>query len=145
MIIFTLRRLLLLLITLFFLTFVGFSLSYFTPHAPLQGASLWNAWLFWFEGVLHWDFGVSSINGQLISEQLREVFPATMELCILAFGFALLIGIPVGMISGLMLYLFILRAGRFLDPGLLAGAAPDPLLFPDPRLASGLRSLRSAV
>lgn len=39
MIIFTLRRLLLLLITLFFLTFVGFSLSYFTPHAPLQGAS----------------------------------------------------------------------------------------------------------
>ncbi len=34
MIIFTLRRLLLLLITLFFLTFVGFSLSYFTlmPH-----------------------------------------------------------------------------------------------------------------
>ena len=40
MIIFTLRRLLLLLITLFFLTFVGFSLSYFTPHAPLQGASL---------------------------------------------------------------------------------------------------------
>jgi ABC-type antimicrobial peptide transport system permease subunit len=75
MIIFTLRRLLLLLITLFLLTFVGFSLSYFTPHAPLQGASLWNAWLFWFEGVLHWDFGVSSINGQLISEQLKEVFP----------------------------------------------------------------------
>ncbi|EOD5690020.1 putrescine export ABC transporter permease SapB [Klebsiella pneumoniae] len=102
MIIFTLRRLLLLLIPLFFLTFVGFSLSYFTPHAPLQGASLWNAWLFWFEGVLHWDFGVSSINGQLISEQLREVFPATMELCILAFGFALLIGIPVGMIAGVM-------------------------------------------
>ncbi|MEX0579362.1 hypothetical protein ABZE59_029310, partial [Enterobacter cloacae subsp. cloacae] len=30
MIIFTLRRLLLLLVTLFLLTFVGFSLSYFT-------------------------------------------------------------------------------------------------------------------
>jgi cationic peptide transport system permease protein len=44
MIIFTLRRLLLLLVTLFFLTFVGFSLSYFTPHAPLQGSSLWDAW-----------------------------------------------------------------------------------------------------
>ena len=102
MIIFTLRRLLLLLITLFLLTFVGFSLSYFTPHAPLQGASLWNAWWFWFEGVLHWDFGVSSINGQPISEQLKEVFPATMELCILAFGFALVIGIPVGMLAGIM-------------------------------------------
>jgi cationic peptide transport system permease protein len=99
MIIFTLRRLLLLLVTLFFLTFVGFSLSYFTA-APLQGSSLWDAWRFWFNGVLHWDFGVSSINGQLISEQLKEVFPATMELCILAFGFALLVGIPVGMLAG---------------------------------------------
>ena len=102
MIIFTLRRLLLLLVTLFLLTFVGFSLSYFTPQAPLQGASLWNAWFFWFKGVLHWDFGVSSINGQLISEQLKEVFPATMELCILAFGFALVVGIPVGMMAGIM-------------------------------------------
>ena len=37
MIIFTLRRFLLLLVTLFFLTFIGFSLSYFTPHAPLRG------------------------------------------------------------------------------------------------------------
>ncbi|ECF6093691.1 peptide ABC transporter permease SapB [Salmonella enterica subsp. salamae] len=100
MIIFTLRRLLLLLVTLFFLTFIGFSLSYFTPHAPLQGASLWNAWVFWFNGLLHWDFGVSSINGQLISEQLKEVFSATMELCILAFGFALMVGIPVGMLAG---------------------------------------------
>lgn len=101
MIIFTLRRLLLLLVTLFFLTFVGFSLSYFTPHAPLQGSSLWDAWLFWFNGLLHWDFGVSSINGQLISEQLKMVFPATMELCILAFGFALMVGIPVGMLAGI--------------------------------------------
>jgi len=98
MIIFTLRRLLLLLVTLFFLTFVGFSLS---PHAPLQGSSLWDAWLFWFNGLLHWDFGVSSINGQLISEQLKVVFPATMELCILAFGFALMVGIPVGMLAGI--------------------------------------------
>ncbi len=51
MIIFTLRRILLLIVTLFLLTFVGFSLSYFTPHAPLQGASLWNAWVFWFNGL----------------------------------------------------------------------------------------------
>ena len=38
MIIFTLRRFLLLLVTLFFLTFIGFSLSYFTPDAPCNGA-----------------------------------------------------------------------------------------------------------
>ncbi|NDJ57827.1 peptide ABC transporter permease SapB [Enterobacteriaceae bacterium 4M9] len=102
MIIFTLRRLLLLLVTLFLLSLVGFSLSYFTPHAPLQGASPWNAWWFWFSSLLHWDFGVSSINGQLINTQLREVFPATLELCFYAFTLALLVGIPAGMLAGVM-------------------------------------------
>ncbi len=102
MIIFTLRRLLLLLVTLFLLSLVGFSLSYFTPHAPLQGASAWNAWWFWFNSLLHWDFGVSSINGQLINTQLREVFPATLELCFYAFTLALLVGIPAGMLAGVM-------------------------------------------
>ncbi|MBC3251153.1 antimicrobial peptide ABC transporter permease SapB [Serratia fonticola] len=102
MIIFTLRRILLLLITLFFLTLVSFSLSYFTPRAPLNGAALLDAYQFYFTSLLHWDFGVSSINGQAISEQLREVFPATMELCILAFTLALFIGIPLGIIAGVM-------------------------------------------
>ncbi len=102
MIIYTLRRLVLLLATLFMLTLVGFSLSYFTPNAPLQGASLLDAWWFWFKGVLQFDFGVSSINGQPITQQLREVFPATMELCLLAFGLALLVGIPLGIIAGVM-------------------------------------------
>jgi cationic peptide transport system permease protein len=101
-IIFTLRRFLLLIITLFLLTLVSFSLSYFTPRAPLNGAGLWDAYQFYFVSLLHWDFGVSSINGQAISEQLSEVFPATMELCILAFTLALLVGIPLGIIAGVL-------------------------------------------
>ncbi|NDL62381.1 putrescine export ABC transporter permease SapB [Acerihabitans arboris] len=100
MIIFTLRRLVLLLITLFFLTLVGFSLSYFTPHAPLGGAALTDAYRYYFSSLLHGNFGVSSINGQSIGEQLRDVFPATLELCILAFILALAIGIPLGIIAG---------------------------------------------
>ena len=100
MIIFTLRRLLLLVITLFFLTLVGFCLSYFTPNAPLSGAALTDAYLYYFTSLLHLDFGVSSINGQPIGQQLREVFPATLELCILAFILALIVGIPLGIIAG---------------------------------------------
>nr|WP_301286299.1 putrescine export ABC transporter permease SapB [Serratia nevei] len=96
------RRILLLLITLFFLTLVSFSLSYFTPRAPLNGAALLDAYQFYFASLLHGDFGVSSINGQAISEQLREVFPATMELCLLAFTLALFIGIPLGIIAGVL-------------------------------------------
>lgn len=108
MIIFTLRRLLLLMITLFMLSLVSFSLSYFTPHAPLNGAALLDAYRFYFSSLLQWDFGVSSINGQPISEQLREAFPATMELCVLAFTLALFVGIPLGIIAGVM-------RGKFAD------------------------------
>ena len=100
MIIYMLRRLLLLVITLFLLSLVGFSLSYFTPNAPLEGASLFDAWWFWFSGMLQFDFGVSSTNGQEIGLQLREVFPATLELCVLAFVLALLTGIPLGICAG---------------------------------------------
>jgi len=102
MIIFTLRRLVLLLITLFILTLVSFSLSYYTPHAPLAGAGLWDAYRFYFSGLMHWDFGTSSINGQAISEQIGDVFPATLELCVLSFLLALLVGIPLGIAAGVL-------------------------------------------
>ncbi|CDH19482.1 putrescine ABC transporter permease SapB [Xenorhabdus bovienii] len=100
MIIYILRRLLLLLVTLFFLSLISFSLMYFTPHGPLSGASLNDAYVFYFHSLLQWDFGISSINGERIIEQLYSVFPATMELCILSFSMALLIGIPLGIIAG---------------------------------------------
>lgn len=102
MVIYTLRRLVLWLVTFFMLTLVGFSLSYFTPHAPLQGASLTDAFLFWYQGLFQLDFGVSSINGEPIVGQIREVFPATLELCILAFALAMAAGIPLGIAAGVM-------------------------------------------
>jgi cationic peptide transport system permease protein len=101
MIIFILRRLLLLIVTLFLLSMVAFSLSYFTPNAPLHGASLWDAYRFYFAGLFQLDFGVSSINGELINHQLMNVFPATLELCLLAFILALLFGIPLGIAAGM--------------------------------------------
>lgn len=100
MIIFTLRRLLLLIITLLFLLFISFSISYFPPYSPLHDLSWWHASFSWFVRILHGDFGVSSINGQPIVEQLKLVFPATVELCLLSFWLALSIGMPVGMMAG---------------------------------------------
>lgn len=102
MIIFTLRRLLLLLVTLFLLTLLGFSLSYYTPHAPLNGAALFDAYRFYLSSLLQGDFGRSSINGQAILVQLKEVFPATIELCLLAFALSLMVGIPLGIAAGVM-------------------------------------------
>ncbi|WP_340616119.1 putrescine export ABC transporter permease SapB [Xenorhabdus entomophaga] len=100
MIIYILRRLLLLVVTLFFLSLISFSLVYFTPHGPLSGASLTDAFIHYFSGLFQWNFGISSINGERIIEQLYDVLPATMELCILAFSMALLVGIPLGIIAG---------------------------------------------
>ncbi|WP_034915052.1 MULTISPECIES: putrescine export ABC transporter permease SapB [Erwinia] len=102
MVIYTLRRLVLWLVTLFLLTLVGFCLSYFTPHAPLMGASPVDAFIFWYKGLFQLDFGVSTINGEPIGPQLREVFPATLELCIMAFVLALAAGIPLGITAGVL-------------------------------------------
>lgn len=100
MIIYTLRRLLLLLITLFFISLIGFALNFLAPHAPLHGISWLTSYWFYLGSVLNGDFGISTINGQLVSQQLREVLPATLELCVLAFLLALLVGIPLGIIAG---------------------------------------------
>lgn len=102
MIIFTLRRLLLLLITLLLLTLVGFSLCYYTPNAPLGGAKLLDAYSFFMRSLMRGDLGISSINGESISVQLKEVLPATIELCVLAFSLSLLVGIPLGVTAGVM-------------------------------------------
>jgi len=61
-----------------------------------------DAFVFWYKGLFQLDFGVSSINGEPIGPQIREVFPATLELCLLAFSLALLIGIPLGIAAGVM-------------------------------------------
>ncbi len=98
---FILRRIFLLLITLLLLSFVSFSLCFYTPHAPLQGATLIDAYSFWLTSMLQGDFGVSSINGQSVSAQLLVVFPATLELCILSVIFATICGLPLGIIAAL--------------------------------------------
>lgn len=102
MIIFILRRLLLLIITLFFLSLISFSLIYFTPHAPLEAVSLFDAYHFYIHSLLQGNLGSSSINGQPIMQQIKMFFPATLELCFFAFICAFLFGVPLGIISGVM-------------------------------------------
>lgn len=102
MIIYLLRRLLLSLITLLVLTMISFSVSYYTPNAPLGEAALLDAYLFYMKGLFQGDFGLSIINGQVIGEQLRIVFPATLELCFFAFIIALGLGIPLGITAAMM-------------------------------------------
>ncbi|AWK14374.1 putrescine export ABC transporter permease SapB [Candidatus Fukatsuia symbiotica] len=102
MIIFILRRLLLLLITLFMLSLVSFSVTFLPfDDEALNSTALIDDYLFYFNKLLQCDFGISNINNQPINEQLQAALPATMELCILTFLLALLIGIPLGILAGM--------------------------------------------
>lgn len=98
---FTLRQLLLLLITLFMLSLISFNVSFLADHEPQSNIEKVNAYLIYLNKLLQGDFGISSINNQPIREQLKMAFPATMELCVLAFSLSLLIGIPLGIIAGM--------------------------------------------
>lgn len=85
MMIFIMRRLVLLLGTLFLLTLICFCLNYYTSGASLGGSALVEAYRYYFWSLIHSKFGGSSINGLSIGMQLADVFPATMELFLLAF------------------------------------------------------------
>ncbi|WP_134680358.1 ABC transporter permease [Paracoccus ravus] len=56
-------------------------------------------YLRWFGGVLTGDFGVSLRTGQPVLELIAQKLPVTIQLALMSMGFALLIGIPAGIIA----------------------------------------------
>lgn len=53
----------------------------------------------WLGGMLKGDFGVSFMTGSSITDKIAQRLPATMELALMATFFAILIGLPLGIIS----------------------------------------------
>ena len=51
--------------------------------------------------ILHFDLGVSVTSGRPVLKDLQTFFPATFELAIFAFILAIVIGIPLGVVSAL--------------------------------------------
>jgi len=49
--------------------------------------------------VLHGDFGMSLLNARPVSEDIRRVFPATLELATLGTFIGVFIGVPLGVIA----------------------------------------------
>src|SRR3954468_5915603 len=62
---------------------------------------LWEQYLRWIGGAARGGFGKSIIDDTAISPQIAETFPVTFELVLLAFLFALVVAIPLGVISAL--------------------------------------------
>jgi dipeptide transport system permease protein len=65
--------------------------------------------------VLHGDLGKSMITQESVVREFTALFPATMELALCAIVFALVIGIPAGMLAAV-------RRNSFLDHGVMVGS-----------------------
>ncbi|WP_070963053.1 ABC transporter permease [Vibrio sonorensis] len=107
MLFYAVRRLNLFIITLLILTMVGFSLLRLDPSSPWQGINFWHGWSYYLLELLQFNFGVNKAGVPIIDE-LVVVFPATLELCLIAFALSLLIGIPLGTIAGM-------KQGKWVD------------------------------
>jgi cationic peptide transport system permease protein len=86
---------------------VGFSLLRLEPQSPWAIQDFWSGWLTYLGELMQLNFGVNKAGIPIIDE-LQIVFPATLELCLIAFVISLLIGIPIGTIAGM-------KQGKWID------------------------------
>jgi cationic peptide transport system permease protein len=107
MLLYTIRRLNLFIITLLILTMVGFSLLRLEPNSPWAIQEFWPGWLTYLGELMQLNFGLNK-SGVPIIDELRTVFPATLELCLIAFMLSLFIGIPIGTLAGM-------KQGKWID------------------------------
>ncbi|MFM2478242.1 ABC transporter permease subunit [Celerinatantimonas sp. MCCC 1A17872] len=66
-------------------------------------------------GIFHGDLGFSLVNHQPVLSEFASRFPATMELSIFAVVFAIVIGLPLGIIAAV-------KRGTIFDHGVIAVA-----------------------
>jgi len=63
--------------------------------------------------VLHGDFGVSTLTSRAVIDDIKRVFPATMELASVGTIFGVLFGVPLGVISAVKRGTWIDHVARF--------------------------------
>lgn len=123
MIRYTLRRIFLLLFTLWLLTLVGFALNFWFPGDVLTNLTgiRTNDPLFYEQllqrraldenllaqygnylaHILNGDWGRSLVTERPVFDAMHSYFGATLELCLLAMALALVIGVPLGVIAAI--------------------------------------------
>ncbi|WCP68196.1 ABC transporter permease subunit [Vibrio tubiashii] len=107
MLLYSVRRFNLFIITLLILTMVGFSILRLEPNSPWAIHDFWSGWMLYVGELMQLNLGVTK-SGTPIIDELSIVFPATLELCFIAFVISLLVGIPVGTLAGM-------KQGKWID------------------------------
>ena len=62
---------------------------------------VWKQFTDYAWGLLHGDFGTSVVTNERVLTEFMQLFPATLELAFFGMVFAILIGIPAGVIAAL--------------------------------------------
>ena len=137
------RRLVLMIPTLFGLTFLVFVMVRLVPGdivALISGdfgatspevrakiladfgldENIPKQYVLWLGDLLRFDLGHSLISGRTVTSELSRRLPVTMELGALALFFTVAVGIPVGIISAIRQNSFSDYAGRSFAVGMLA-------------------------
>ncbi|SDC66279.1 ABC transporter permease [Streptomyces prasinopilosus] len=73
---------------------------------------LWQQYINYLTGLPQGDFGTQIASRRPVAEVIGEAFPVTIRLTILAFVFTVLVGVSMGIVSGM-------RAGRKTDTSVL--------------------------
>jgi dipeptide transport system permease protein len=60
---------------------------------------IWKQFLDYMWGLLHGDFGISTITRNPVLHEFAQLFPATIELSLCAMIFAIAVGVPAGVIA----------------------------------------------
>ncbi|MCM8745157.1 ABC transporter permease [Thermomicrobium sp. CFH 73360] len=123
------RRLFFLVFVLLGLSLITFVLSHIVPADPARVIAgpraspeavekirkeygldqpLWRQYVRYLNGLIHLDFGKSLTSRRPVSEDLARYLPATIELALYAMLFAVVVGIPLGVLSAV-------RRNSFLD------------------------------
>ena len=72
-------------------------------------------YVLWLGDLLRFDLGQSLISGRTVTSELSRRLPVTIELGLLALFFTVAVGIPVGIISAIRQNSFSDYAGRSFD------------------------------
>ncbi len=110
---------------------------------------LWQQFARYVDALLHGDLGTSIRTGRPVLEDLKTFFPATLELAFCALLIALVVGIPLGVLSAVYRNRWtdhLVRApdgaDRHLDSGILARSRGNRLVLRQARLAARQRQAR---
>ena len=134
MIRFLLRRVSLIVPTFIGVTFLSFMLIHLVPGDPIEvrvgehgieparleelrhqfglDQPLWRQFLTYENQLAHGDLGVSVVTRESVWNEFSTLFPATLELGLCAILFAMVIGLPLGVIAAV-------RRGSAFDYGLM--------------------------